>query len=519
MEVWNELLRVALLGTERQGPTLPPSDNALGQVLSKLKAEDREGTLLSAAAAISLYRGAGRLAAKRAAPAAPAPAEKLPRISARSAQHLAAMLEGQHDAVLNEWLAAAGAARRRVPEEKLPALLELGAKADALRDGIANVLGQRGTWLAAQNPAWSFVGGGATADAADQLQLWETGDRVARVAVLRRMRRSDPAKAREMLRATWKQDAPDDRAEFAAEFQAGLSADDEPFLEEMLDDKRKEVRNAGVELLARLPESKWVRRMTERTRPLLAYTAAKKGLMAKLSKSTAKLEVTLPAECDKAMQRDGIGLKPPASEKIGEKAWWLQQMLAATPPATWSSVWGAEPGEILQACKGEWLDLLMQGFATATVRFNDDRWARALLERDPSIVLLGSKVVEVLAAPDREELALNALQESDFKPIDGSTAQALLRCCEHPWSDALGRAFLKAMRISTKLSHQQNVRVWELRTRLAEFARFMPPKLSTEAAGGWPEDAAEWGHWREPVEKFLSLLQFRHDMLDALNEA
>jgi hypothetical protein len=518
VEVWNELLRVALLGTERQGPTLLPSGGALGEVLSKLKPDDRERTLLAAAATISIYRGAGKLASKGKAPESPAPADVLPRCSPRSAQHLIAMLDGTHDSVLGEWLTAAAAAKKRIPEERIPALLDRGAHSEELRDGVTHVLGRRGVWLAAQNPAWSFVGGSATTEVDEQIQVWETGDRAARVAVLRRMRGCDPGKAREMVQSTWKQDAPDDRAEFVAEFNAGLSAADEPFLEELLDDKRKEVRNAAVELLARLPESKWVQRMTERVRPLLSYTAAKKGLMAKLSKSGPKIEVTLPAECDTAMLRDGVGPKPPAGEKIGEKAWWLQQMLASVPPEFWAKTWGATPEEILQASKGEWFDLLLQGWTTATVRYRDVTWARMLVEKHPETVFLGTAVIEILPASDREKLTLIALKEAAFKPVDGSPAQALLKCCKHPWSAELGRAVLKALRTSTQQAHTQKERMWELRTALPEFARYMPPNLHTEAADGWRQDTNEWDYWRESVDKFLSLLQFRHDMLESLNE-
>ena len=172
------------------------------------------------------------------------------------------------------------------------------------------LLGERGRWLAAQNPEWSWVTG--TSGEGDN--VWETGDRAARLAYLRKVRETQPGRARELLISTWKVEPAEDRAAFIAVLETGLSQDDEAFLEAALDDKRKEVRRKAAALLARIPGSALVTRMTERTLPLLRFTSPESGGVMKLKKSKpAALEVTLPAECDKAMQRDG--------GDDGESAW------------------------------------------------------------------------------------------------------------------------------------------------------------------------------------------------------
>ena len=63
------------------------------------------------------------------------------------------------------------------------------------------------------------------------MQRWQTETKEERVALLHRLRRSDPAQARALVESTWKQDAPAERAEFVAAFTSGLSREDEPFLE------------------------------------------------------------------------------------------------------------------------------------------------------------------------------------------------------------------------------------------------------------------------------------------------
>src|SRR5262249_20549984 len=152
--------------------------------------------------------------------------------------------------LLPEFLAALQVAGKRVPDELIPDVLEAARKDSSLRAAIGDgdVVGRRGAWLAGLNPDWSFIG--AQIAESD----WETGTRGGRVALLRQLRHSHPERAIALLQSTWPTDAPDDRVAFIAELEAGLSMQDEPFLEAALDDRRKDVRRQAAELLMRLPE-------------------------------------------------------------------------------------------------------------------------------------------------------------------------------------------------------------------------------------------------------------------------
>ncbi len=138
--------------------TLAAREDELGRLLAQISNTDREGSLLSAASVVGLYRSAGV--------APPADTQPLPeacdqdeasRGNVASGQHLALMLEGEFREVLPEWLAAMRRAGKRVPEEHLPALLDHGRAEPSLRAMIVAVLGRRGEWLAAQNPDWSYA--------------------------------------------------------------------------------------------------------------------------------------------------------------------------------------------------------------------------------------------------------------------------------------------------------------------------------------------------------------------------
>jgi hypothetical protein len=59
------------------------------------------------------------------------------------------------------------------------------------------VLGKRGAWVAAQNPAWKFALLAGT-EAADR-RLWDEGDSMQRAAFLYELRQTDPSGARTLL--------------------------------------------------------------------------------------------------------------------------------------------------------------------------------------------------------------------------------------------------------------------------------------------------------------------------------
>ena len=204
---------------------------------------------------------------------------------------------GQREAVPR---AAAGAARRR-------------GTAVRARPAVAAVAGPRGEWLAARRPDWAFT-------APDPDQTWASGGRAQRRALLAALRAEEPARARALLESTWAEESPDDRASFVAALVANLGPDDEPLLENALEDRRKPVRRAAAELLWALPESRLAARMAQRAAPLLKVTRR-------------RLEVTLPEQCDADMERDGIERRPPRG--TGERQFWLAQLLAAAPLSTW----------------------------------------------------------------------------------------------------------------------------------------------------------------------------------------
>lgn len=499
--LWQDIVTTAVVGTERKPLQLTPSADPLGKLLSQLDSSDPESTLLSAAAAISLYQRAGQLPVKDHQPL-PQPCEPddLPSCSLRAAQQLSLMLQGQHSEFLPEWLARAAKARKRVPEEYLPELLNKGQNTRQLRDAILPVLGKRGRWLAAQNSDWNYVGDENTEE------TWATGSTAARQLLLKRLRAEDPAQARERVAATWDKESVEERAAFIATFETGLSMADEPFLEAALDDRRKEVRQTAANLLAQLSESRFCLRMIERVRPLIKLT---------LKPSKYHLEVTLPESCTQAMQRDGVESKPPYRQ--GERAWWFQQMLSAVPPAVWCPTWGIQTSSlplVLEAALAtEWDSVLLEGWTMATYLHRDAVWGEALLATWPRQIANTqlSRLLEALSAERREAFILNILQGNPPPLNPRNPAWQFLRQYKQPLSTHVTRALLN--RIRSHIESSNNTYDWEFRSALKDLVYYLEPSLVKEATVRLTQVVKDKYWWDETVDIFLAILQFREQML------
>jgi hypothetical protein len=156
------VLSAALVGTERAGlppvTALPP---ALATLRTALEQRPPHEALLLLAGAGALYETAGRRP-QRAAGAdwrlpAYRPEGDRPVCSPAAARFLARALNQQDAALFPELLALIDRAGQRAPDELLPHLLERGAKIPRQRPALLPILGERGRWLGALNPAWRYA--------------------------------------------------------------------------------------------------------------------------------------------------------------------------------------------------------------------------------------------------------------------------------------------------------------------------------------------------------------------------
>jgi hypothetical protein len=515
---WDDLVGSALLGTERRRPAGVVGD-----------AEEAAGGLLDAAAGGVVRRRAGVEPAVAGERPPVAPADRRPRLPEAARHRLGMLLAdragdgggGRRGAAPNmaelvpQWLAVARREGYAAPAALVPALLDAArARTDLRADALA-LTGPRGLWLARLNPEWKFAlraghagaAGGGPEDAAEARRLWEEGLFAERVALLTRLRLADPASALELLASTWRSERAEDRLMFLDSLRTGLSARDEPFLEDALSDRSRNVRATAAELLSALPGSALAGRMAARARSCVALGAE-------------GIEVEAPYECDAAMERDGVAPKPPNGR--GERAWWLAQLVDATPLSTWPGRFAGRTPEQIVALPvlDDWQPDLHAAWCRAAVRQRDADWARALLGPPPAptapVAAVGdpAKLLSILPAAER------AVWVADFIAAHGlSEAFQMLGVCAVPWAAPLGRAVVDALDIARDAGSYP----WSFSGVMGLAERCLDPDQADQvavlsAAAEEPPDGSPGAtvYWSEAFQRLTGTLRLRAIMLSEL---
>jgi hypothetical protein len=474
-------------------PQLPTADQGINALCAAARADRAEQTLLRWAAIAAVIEDAGHKPIKPDMVDIPiCPADARPAIHPRAAHLLSRAIESFSPALVDVLLAEITARGKRVSTALLPRVLDHG-KHHAHRDAVMAVASNGARWLASQNPEWSYALG------ADDLEsIFETGPTPARREALHRLRAKDPAQARELVTAVWATEPPENRSMFLEALATNLSDADEAFLDAALDDRRKEVRAAAARLLATMPAS----RLVARARAIAAtILRVEKGWL------KTKLEVNPSAECTKAMQRDGIEVKS-SDRALGERAWWLAQVIARVPPSDWTKRFNVAPGELLGLTRQHEYGLaLRMGLARATQNFRDVEFARAwlALAGESDFAPQCQNVLPVLKdLPDLEGIVLDALRD----PANG-IAHDLLELLPAPWSEAVSGAFLSLLRKrrAVQLYSSNSAGYSSLASELVFAALRMKPLA--EALNGWEVRSDAGSSVKRAIDEFITIMDLR----------
>jgi hypothetical protein len=489
---WTDILATALVGTERRG-------------------SDVEGPgLLDEAAAWAVYRRAGQPPVPDLPAPVLAPPEDRETVVPVASARLAALLEPAsmmdsmtRAALIPEWLRAAAGAGRLVAPELLPDLLDAGRRDVSLRPLIRAAGGARAGWLAGMRPEWSYLTSEVDESPADPVLAWDEGTAGQRAGYLAAYRRRAPHGARELLAADWASLAPDERQRLLTTFHIGLSDQDEPFLEAALDDRRREVRAVAVDLLAALPGSAYNARALARARAALTLTGT-------------AVEVAPPAECDRAMRRDGLDHRP--VDGLGARAWWLEQVLARAPLAELIPL---PPAAFLElSIVDDWAPVVLGGLAQAAAARRDPAWAAALLDRvEARLRQEGRRWFAVLeglylALPTEELVGRIAGALVSTDPDASRSVEWLLQQLSAPWPDALGPPVLDWLNRAAR----STVR-WPSLEAIGRLAALGLPVAYAEPAERLAEAlrSEEPDNPRRPVlGRLASTLRLRHQMIEEL---
>ncbi|MEU8813348.1 DUF5691 domain-containing protein [Actinoplanes sp. NPDC048796] len=485
-------------------PELPPELLAAALVGTNRRPWSGDSPLLDTAAVALTRRRAGVQPATTGHPAvAAAPVETTAPLPGPAGARLMRILgEGVPGGaqlaqeLLSQWLAAARELGAHVPPVALPALLDAGRRNSIIRPALAQVAGARGVWLAGMRDEWRWLRDEAQSPSPAAAFDWQTGSSGERLGHLTALRATDPGGARELVESTWSRDSSDDRARFIAALATGLSMADDPFLERALDDRRKEVREAALELLRRLPGSGLRDRMAQRARAAVRRERRVIG--------SDRLIVTPPGELDPGLRRDGVASTP--ARGTGVSAWLLEEIVAGAPLDTWS-----DPATMLRLARGnDWESPLLHGWAKAAVAQEEVAWATILLNEVSGTLRESVRwdLHLVLPAAELGRLAADALRRED--PM----ANRLLAIHPGRWPDELSVAVLETIAHRARNDRHS----WQLGELCRAAALAMPPAyadLVGRLALQLDQEPADASRVR-PVADLARTLTFRQEMFDEL---
>ncbi len=398
-------LKPALLGVQ-QPLSAPGFDGRLGDFLVRVM--QHEDAALGFSRGVGVLAACSRAAIRTAATDSqhPAPAPKDARMLQPGHRWIAALQEALGTGAVSqsfetrlqyEACSRLAQADACLPAALLPSALAAGQRSIPLRTALLPVLGARGRWLAALNPEWKYAIGSDSAGHADvsaTSAIWQNGSHVDRLAFFGAERARDPVRANALLRAGLSEIAARERVDFVALLEADLAASDQSLLELLMKDRSREVRTLAARMLAALPESAHAQQLIAWLGPLV--TRERKLLI-------TRWQCEAPAAADPAWAAAAVDSKRPATESLGERAWWLYQLARQVPLTWWCQHTGMSAADLVAwAAKTDWKAALMRAWSERAGRADID-WIEALLaSKSRDVQRRTAELLALLPLPLRE---------------------------------------------------------------------------------------------------------------------
>jgi hypothetical protein len=506
---FSQLLRIALLGTRQSGESVPMLPGL------PTSADSPEQQVLLAAGTLALMQKAGFQPPKATKePPMPALADTWQPLGPLGADSFRTLLASNQYAVFRtDYWQQLAKHQRLVPTTLLVAALSNESFMQYSPGNLA-LLGERGRWLAQQNPDWHAVL--APQLPAEDLGVWETGTLAQRKRFIGQLRQTDTALVRQLLDAALPADPAATQAALLSELTPTVEAADAALLTSYLSSKSKEVRQTVVPLLVRLPQSELLERLWQRAVPLLSL---KRPLLGR-----NKLLVELPESWDKSWQADGIEQKTTSIEGGGERAGWLGQLLSLLPPSRWTAHLGVSAEELLDlAADSEWHMLLLRAWSRAAYLHQDRAFAAPLLLRhftQPN--LLAQQQVTHLMSLLREEEKL-ALLRSQLPPRTSELPSFLpefLSYVSAPWPADVVQAALRfsATVLAPAAVYQYTEPYQRFAALLSRLASGLPDDQFSACTAVLEPLAVTYPPVATLVEQFLESVRFRQQLTASLTE-
>jgi Family of unknown function (DUF5691) len=345
MNAWQELVKMALLGTEKMPLQIAALPHNIQNLLVKADTQDKEAHFLKAAALTLTYWKAGRQLDNTALPEIPF-AEEETQVFAPP-QYLAVfktLFEKSANKRTDLYVLLFEKMKQKgyvVPHEnlfKVMSLLEI-SEFKHKKTSISDIIGVRGHWLQQFNSKWTIE----TIQNTDT--LWQEGSSSERRMALSKMRQDNPNKAFEWINQTWANENVRDRKEFLKVLDIHSQPEEWIFVQavynELLDAKattkavNQEIKEIAATILLQNPASDLFKSVVGK---LQKYVSVKKTLLGLKSNTI----LTIPTEEDDFLNKEvmktdfALTNTPSTNELLTE--YWFCYFLQNLHPTAWETL-------------------------------------------------------------------------------------------------------------------------------------------------------------------------------------
>lgn len=497
---WKTLVSSALVGTQNRPAALAPDGSRLSDTIQRVEVDDDEELLLSAAAVLTLHHRAG---ARAVSPfntedmPPPCPPEVRPACTGEAAHFLREVLDERLTSrLLLDWLNAAAAAGQRVPYHMLIPFLELVAREVAttmIPRSLADIVGERGRWLAAYNDKWAFVNWATDFD-----DVWSRSPVNIRRTLFRQFRWLDADQARDFFVQRKGKMRTQDRSHYIDWMLLGQTDRDEALFESLLDEEDKQVAQSAADRLRRMTDSAYVQRMIERLEGRFWVEDGPEG---------PRIAYRPYDELTPDMIRDTVDRTP--ERDMSDSEGWMNYMMTCVPPKKWSEWLGRTPEELV-ALSWPGQAFYVKAWVRAASAHQDMTWSRVLVE-----VLLEAENTHLLTwllqvlDQDTRESVVQRLWAKD--PSNVYIHAALLGT--ETWGEAISREVLRQYRLA--LAEDQDKALRWIRHGLPNNVIYLNPMVVNELRALFKpivNDETVVQETRQTILEAVEVLQARHDI-------
>ena len=392
-----------------------------------------------------------------------------------------------------------------LPPEFLPQLLEHCLKDEALHQLIKPHFGQNAHWLMAQNPQWQSL------DSSASLDRWAQLDTSQKRIALTTLMREAPENALNYIKNNWDRAIVADQEIFLQCLSLSPSSAFIPFLKKAKKSSRKKIREAVAVVLAKTPDS-------AANTFLNTYIPSLLTPQGNWQISDNYLDATEPLNLPLKMEK-GI--------HQSMKGAWLGNMMGYINPKTWEDTLKTSVRKSISTLlDNAYHQEIFAGLTQASLLYQEEEWRAALINHqwDNRAFSFPEKTTQLLLKDLPESLfnktGLKMAKESQQLP-EKSLLHKLIKYNTTPWSSELSRLLIHRFKTDLVKNDYHPASISGYQLVFEKGAYLIALESIDFIINEWSstnqaslEQSSSWIYWESKVYRFTQRLERRRIFLE-----